>query len=298
MLCYFASILVICGLRDYGIDGQLGLEKTPEEYVEKLVMIFREVRRVLRKDGTLWLNLGDSYNSAAGNKESLKKCPDFSISSGLPVKRGKLLKSLKSKNLIGIPWRVAFALQADSWYLRQDIIWHKPNPRPESATDRCTKSHEYIFLLSKSARYFYDAEAVKEESTDKEYRTKGHIRPNKGHAYKHDPNKCRVYENLDNMKASTTRNKRDVWTMTTKPYSEAHFATFPPELPEICIKAGCPEGGIVLDPFHGAGTTGMIALRLYRDCIGIEIKPEYVELSRKRIINDSPMYNKVIIEPC
>ncbi len=284
------------GLRDYGIDGQLGLEASPLLYVERLVNIFRQVKRVLRSDGTLWLNLGDSYATGkAGRTDTQSRAlidGSARVGAGAIIQRSKPPDGLKSKDLLGIPWRVAFALQDDGWYLRQDIIWAKPNPMPESVKDRCTKSHEYIFLLSKSAKYFYDADAVMEYSlhAGKTIKTNG----NKGMCQGFDGHRTR-----DGFKRGVTvkekRNRRDVWTITTKPYSAAHFAVFPPTIPTLCIKAGCPEDGTVLDPFHGAGTTGLVALRLYREYIGIELNPEYVELSQRRIYNDSPLFNSLVM---
>lgn len=271
------------GLRDYGIDGQLGLEASPLLYVERLVNIFRQVKRVLRSDGTLWLNLGDTYNNNNGFSRCTQGWEREGRKNGSADK--KTFDCLKIKDLLGIPWRVAFALQEDGWYLRQDIIWAKPNPMPESVKDRCTKSHEYIFLLSKSAKYFYDAVSVKEMSKypddDRKSRTKDHQK------YAGNGHNTVVHGSM----TYKQRNKRDVWTITAKSYSEAHFSTFPPELPETCIKAGCPEGGTVLDPFHGAGTTGLVALRLGREYIGIELNPEYVELSKQRIYQDAPLFN-------
>jgi DNA modification methylase len=271
------------GLRDYGNDGQIGLEDTPEDYVAKLVEAFRGVRRVLRDDGTLWLNLGDSYGtgasgqnfdpaSGATNHGGQGPTGNFGHKKQAPV-RGFY------KQLIGIPWRVAFALQADGWYLRQDIIWHKPNSMPESVTDRCTKAHEYIFLLSKSQRYYYDAEAIAEETTDPEYRERGKIRPTAEGGV--------GFEIRGGLHAQIggrlTRNKRSVWTVTTKPFKGAHFATFPPALIEPCVLAGCPEGGLVLDLFHGAGTTGMVAQLNARRYVGIELNAVYIELSLVRL---------------
>ena len=267
------------GLRDYGVSGQQGLEKTPKLYLAGMVAVFREVSRVLRDDGTLWLNLGDSYGGGNGEKsKSVKQSSNGGTSNafagcGMP------------KQLLGIPWRVAFALQADGWWLRQDIIWHKPNPMPESVTDRCTKAHEYIFLLSKSARYYYDQEAVAEPSEYPEddrksrqcaedYLSQGveqriaTMNPNGAHAY-------------------PTRNLRSVWTMPTQGYSEAHFATFPEELARRCILAGCPADGLVLDPFSGAGTTGLVALKLGRRFLGIELNPKYVKMAERRINNEA-----------
>ena len=229
-------------------DKQLGLEETPEEFVDNLVKMFREIKRVLREDGTVWLNLGDSYFGSSGQGGKTEK---QTTNTGSYHSHTRKSNTLKTKDLCGIPWRVAFALQSDGWYLRQDIIWHKPNPMPESVQDRCTKAHEYIFLLTKSAKYFYDVDAVKEESTDD---------------------------------TDSLRNKRSVWTITTKPYKEAHFATFPPELPELCIKAGSREGDIVLDPFFGSGTTGWVAQRLGRKWIGVELNPEYIKIAEKRFM--------------
>ncbi|MBT7339240.1 MAG: site-specific DNA-methyltransferase [Candidatus Jacksonbacteria bacterium] len=276
------------GLRDYGSNGQLGLEETPEEFVENLVKVFREVKRVIKDDGTVWLNLGDSYaSSPKGNKtESGLQSKSYGIGKDVPMKKninwGEC--NLKPKDLVGIPWRVAFALQADGWYLRQDIIWHKPNPMPESVTDRCTKAHEYIFLLSKSAKYFYNHISIQEKANydgrkdtimkgSEKYKNSGHIFAARGH--------IRWHENEDGIKI---RNKRSVWSINTKPYKEAHFAVFPPKLPELCIKAGSSEGDIVLDPFFGSGTTGWVAQRLGRKWIGIELNPEYIKIAEKRFI--------------
>ena len=272
------------GLRDYGVAGQLGLEKTPEEYVAKIVEVFREVRRVLRKDGTLWLNLGDSY--AGGGKGNYGS--GLSTHGGTVAKHAKgsdfpVPDGLKHKDLVGIPWRVAFALQADGWYLRQDIIWAKPNPMPESVTDRCTKAHEYIFLLAKSQKYYYDAEAVKEQSSGLPGGCFGNGAAEVGRL-RHDAGRPRPAE-------SGFRNRRSVWTITTKPMQwpkgQAHFATFPPDLIEPMIKAGCPVGGVVLDPFFGAGTTGLVAKQLGRDYIGIELNPKYCEMAENRIAQEN-----------
>jgi|TARA_R100000479_G_scaffold30791_1_gene12383 DNA modification methylase len=268
------------GLRDYGEDNQLGLEETPEEYVENMVNVFREVKRVLKDDGTLWLNLGDSYNTTqAGNKtwgDGVGSNKQYAKGI-IPKKRNKTL-GLKPKDLVGIPWRVAFALQQDGWYLRQDIIWHKPNPMPESVTDRCTKSHEYIFLMSKSANYYYDAESIKEKTitNDNINRDRETTRLN------NTPGRTR----MEGLKTNNyeKRNKRSVWKINTKPYKEAHFAVFPEKLPELCIKAGSKEGDIVLDPFFGSGTTGFVAQRLYRKWIGIELNPEYIKIANKRFV--------------
>lgn len=248
-----------CGARR--VDRQLGLERTPREYVERMVGVFREVRRVLKDDGTLWLNLGDSYASLA-------------LASS----------AIKHKDIVGIPWRVAFALQADGWYLRQDIIWHKPNPMPESVRDRCTKAHEYIFLLSKQARYYWDQGAVKENTnSDPDIRSRASTFKKVGNVGGHH---CGA-----EVLCILGRNKRSVWTVATQPFSEAHFAVFPPKLIEPCILAGCPAGGIVLDPFCGSGTTGMVALRHGRRFIGIELNAEYVDMAHRRIQGDMPLFN-------
>lgn len=271
------------GLRDYGNPGQIGLEKTPEEYVSKMVEAFREVKRVLKDDGTLWLNIGDSYSgSGKGRLANGKHCEGGKQATSIGTEEGNLRKtqiSLPPKNLIGIPWMVAFALRADGWYLRQDIIWSKPNPMPESVTDRCTKSHEYIFLLSKSTNYYYDAGAIKEESVcaleQRESKKQGEF-DGMRHKFKD------IKHLSESFRAVTEkRNKRDVWTVASQPFHYSHFATFPPKLIEPCILAGCPEGGIVLDPFMGSGTTGMVAKSFGRNYIGFELNKEYVEMSEK-----------------
>lgn len=287
------------GLRDYGVAGQIGLESTPGEYVEQMVAVFREVRRVLRDDGTLWLNLGDSYAGSWGNQgrketrgaqraingEMMQTVHDGRYPSK-GSKTGSLehTPGLKPKDLIGIPWRVAFALQADGWYLRQDIIWHKPNPMPESVRDRCTKAHEYIFLLAKSEKYYFDSEAMQEPATN---RAPGNKKPTKGgREYEAaEGERFRTAANLHNIGARETRNKRSVWTVTTKPFKGAHFATFPPDLIEPCILAGCPAGGTVLDPFGGAGTTGLVAAKTGRNAILIELNPAYAKMAQERINN-------------
>ena len=267
------------GLRDYGVGEQLGLEETPEEFVSNLVKVFSEVKRVLKSSGTVWLNLGDSYSQSGdlgiGGSDKQRSNNGSNL-----VKRYNNSK-LKPKNLVGIPWRVAFALQADGWYLRQDIIWHKPNPMPESVQDRCTKSHEYIFLLTKSPKYFYDPDAIKEKSVDKESYSgrRKRVLNNKYQQTTGHLNTTGVPEG----KTYEMRNKRSVWTITTKPYKEAHFATYPIELPTYCIKAGCPEGGIVLDPFFGSGTTGLAAQEQSRRWVGIELNPEYIEIAKRRL---------------
>lgn len=275
------------GLRSYLPEGhpdkalEIGLEATPEAYVSKLVEVFREVRRVLKKEGTLWLNLGDSYASAwaSGRRNVI----------GNPSRTNRIIRmgdGLKEKDLIGIPWSVALALRADGWWLRSDIIWAnlsmvrpfqspKPNCMPESCKDRPTKSHEYIFLLSKSQKYYYDSDSIKEPAITTENRS------GKGKYDGDGSMKARALTGSDPNPLG--RNKRTVWTVATKPYSEAHFATFPPALIEPCIRAGCPEGGICLDPFFGAGTTGLVAKKLGRHYIGIELNPEYIGMAQKRI---------------
>ena len=280
------------GLRDYGHDGQIGLEETPDQFVAKLVDVFREVKRVLKDDGTLWLNLGDSYaggGGASGHTAETKNLGANTSNYGA-VKSGGRKYGLKPKDLIGIPWMVAFALRSDGWYLRQDMIWSKPNPMPESVTDRCTKSHEYIFLLSKSQKYYYDHDAIMQEFTSEP-------KPRK------DSTTTRAYQNTaaktgtdfaDDMRVTygaNGANKRSVWTVTTKPYSEAHFATYPPDLIVDCIKAGCPEGGLVLDPFMGAGTTAMVARKLNRNYVGFELNPEYIKIAQNRIHNELGMFS-------
>ena len=252
---------------------QLGLEATPELYVAKMVEVFREVKRVLKADGTLWLNLGDSYaGSGRGNNPNGKQGTNKGTSFD-PEYSGVVPSGLKHKDLVGIPWRVAFALQADGWYLRQDIIWAKPNPMPESVTDRCTKSHEYLFLLTKNERYFYDADAIAEP-----LETPAHAPGNKKvDASRNDADQMQKVWGL-----SGTRNKRTVWTVATSPYAEAHFATFPPKLIEPCILAGCPSGGLVLDPFAGSGTTIQVAQQLGRQGVGVELNPAYITLADTR----------------
>ena len=338
------------GLRNYNVEGQLGLESTPQQYVQKLVEIFREVKRVLKDDGTVWLNLGDSYAGTRPMGTSDNEIDAYGrVNKTLQhtTSQGKLVKGLKPKDLVGIPWRVAFALQEDGWYLRQDIIWNKPNPMPESVTDRCTKSHEYIFLLSKSERYYYENELIKEPTVQVGAKNVigGTKYPGK---YQNIGKSGNQYEDLG------TKNKRSVWNMTTKPYKEAHFATFPEVLPETCIRASCslgncsncgkplklekerdkhptrdmeaqrqaskektgrtdghisgPSGQVdkvrtlgyiadcdcdpsdrdfitptVLDPFAGAGTTGLVAMKLGKAAVLIELNPEYVELIHKRL---------------
>jgi DNA modification methylase len=292
----------------------MGLEKTPQLYVDAMVGVFSEVKRVLRDDGTLWLNIGDSYagSGKGGNPDpgSSKQATNRgSQSVGCLYGTGKTARDaavtnvtrktfdgIKAKDLIGIPWLLAFALRADGWYLRSDIIWHKPNPMPESVTDRPTKSHEYLFLLTKSERYYYDADAIKEplgeaSASRYEYGFGGaksvalHIANDEGIG-----NRTRVVGMRD---ATDGRNKRSVWSITTVGYSEAHFATFPPKLIEPCILAGSAKGQTVLDPFGGAGTTGLVADRLGRDALLIELNPKYAEMARRRIHSDNPLFGDV-----
>jgi len=296
------------------LDRQIGLEETPEDYAARLVEVFGEVRRVLRDDGTLWLIVGDSYyNYRPGAGQKLNKQTISGAKQDLPdicPRRGNKLNSLKEKDLIGIPWKLAFALRGDGWYLRQDIIWAKPNPMPESVKDRCTKSHEVIFLLSKRSRYYYDNEAIKEPAAEA---TIGRMKRGVSDKHKnvrgapgqtpHTMNKPRLnMKNIqyDGQAANTfhlnraeggadkkyeKRNKRDVWTVSTKPYRGAHFAVFPVDLIEPCILAGCPAGGVVLDPFCGSGTVGVAAKRHGRNYIGIDLNSEYCEIARERILN-------------
>ena len=269
------------GLRDYGHDGQIGLEETPEEYIAAMVEVFRCVRDVLSDDGTLWLNIGDSYyNYRPGKGQALVKQTVANSDQDLPqtcARRGNKLDGLKEKDLIGIPWMLAFALRADGWYLRQDIIWHKPNPMPESVQDRCTKAHEYIFLLSKSSKYYYDIESIKEEAhtTDNSDRNRDESRLN------NTPGRTRMAGLTTNHYEK--KNKRSVWSVTTKPYEGAHFAVFPTELIEPCIMAGAPAGGIVLDPFMGSGTTAQVAQSLGRQYLGCELNEDYKPLQDKRL---------------
>lgn len=276
-----ASSCLKCGAKR--IDEQIGLEKTPEEYISKMVDVFREVRRVLKPDGTCWINIGDSYCGYHGNSRVV----DGISPSDKPGYRENMRETtvgksgLKNKDLVGIPWMLAFALRGDGWWLRQDIIWSKPNVMPESVTDRCTKAHEYIFLFSKSAKYYYDADAIAEpfktevpkrmrDVKEEEYASKGRLTPLGG-------------QPRTGYSERGTRNKRSVWEITTKGYSEAHFATYPTELVKPCILAGCPPGGTVLDPFSGSGTTGLVARDNGCKYIGIELNPEYIEISSKRL---------------
>lgn len=290
------------GLRDYGVEGQLGLEKTPEEYVIKMVEVFREVKRVLKREGTLWLNLGDSYIGSWGNYGGQHRGVgrQRQIINGSQIENPAYFgkekwrppttdaPGLKPKDLCGIPWRVAFALQKDGWYLRQDIIWAKPNPMPESVTDRCTKAHEYIFLLAKSQKYYFDNEAIKEPCSEISKRQAEYgwncDRPSTKNASM-GRDGIHTGKMGNRFVPEDGRNKRSVWTVTTKPFKDAHFATFPEDLILPCVLAGCPKDGVILDPFFGAGTTGVVAKKNGRNYIGIELNPKYVEMAQKRIDN-------------
>ncbi len=301
------------GLRDYGHEGQLGLEATPDEYVARMVEVLREVRRVLHGDGTLWLNLGDSYVSVPGGQhqgengqmadrsvvKARAQVKDSNATRALPgaaQARPFSVAGIAPKNLVGIPWRVAFALQADGWYLRSDIIWSKPNPMPESVTDRPTKSHEYVFLLTKSARYFYAADTIAEpaewarwgaQTVGAGSNPNGWIKPKGKNELTPDRRRAGFNERWDRAEANgvakDTRNARTVWEIATQPYPEAHFATYPLELVRRCILAGCPEGGTVLDPFMGSGTTALVARKHGRHSIGIELNADYCELAARRL---------------
>ena len=269
------------GLRDYGHDGQFGLEETPDAFVKKMVEVFREVKRVLKDDGTLWLNIGDSYARTGGTDQKVSATAKVGSTRNTMEQMSNRTRraptGLKDKDLIGIPWMLAFALRADGWYLRQDIIWHKPNPMPESVRDRCTKAHEYIFLLSKSERYFFDSEAMREDAV------KGAAGSsfNTGKTATHQMGRSSDAERVDDGK----RNRRSVWTVATRPYKGAHFATYPPNLIRPCIMAGCPVEGTVLDPFGGSGTTAAVANEEGRNSILCELNPKYIPLIEDRIKN-------------
>mgnify|MGYP007071568294 CR=1 FL=1 len=312
------------GLRDYGVDGQIGLEPTFEKFIVEMTDVFRDVRRVLRSDGTCWVNMGDSYNTGttSGRKPTTAGKHGYWENPAIAHRINANAFGLKPKDLVGIPWRVAFALQADGWYLRQDIIWSKPNPMPESVRDRCTKAHEYIFLLSKGPRYHYDADAIREPFADASIeRLRQNIANQKGsdrvqgktngpmkavglnaNRSSYRPGTASNTDGAEHIKKSDAglplnesgRNKRSVWEVTTVGYSEAHFATFPPALIEPCILAGCPEGGTVLDPFGGAGTTGLVADRLGRNAILIELNPAYADMAERRIKSDAGMFAAVV----
>jgi len=292
------------GLRDYGVSGQLGLERTPAEYIAAMVAVFGEVRRVLRDDGTLWLNLGDSYTSGGrqghGTRVGFRQSSNRGANDETSCESAPNPPGLKPKDLCGIPWRVAFALQEAGWWLRCDVIWSKPNPMPESVTDRPTKSHEYLFLLTKSQKYHYDSDAIKEPGVfagpngrSKSPHAQGFARRDKieervrqdkqrGHGRRHAGFNERWDKMTTEEQCAVMRNKRSVWTFATLPAPEAHFATFPLELPETCLRAGCPAGGTVLDPFAGAGTTGLACLKQNRNFVGIELNPKYIDIAYSR----------------
>lgn len=281
-------------LRDYGIEGQIGLEKTPEEYIDKLVEVFREVYRVLKKDGILWLNMGDSYwGSGCGPKGNIG-CPNnqrVNNSKGRKYPKGS---KYKSGDLVGIPWMLSFALRDDGWYLRQDIIWAKKSCMPESVKNRCTKSHEYIFLLSKNKKYYYNYEAISEPLsplTIKRYQTGWNGDESRNYP-NNKQNNLSKYLGHEKVKKATKRNKRDVWWVATKPLKLAHFSTFPPALIEPTILAGCPEGGMVLDPFIGSGTTAIVAESLNRRWVGIELSEKYCEIVKNRVNKNKDIFTE------
>lgn len=299
-------------LRDYGYDGQIGLEQTPEEYIDRLVKVFREMRRVLKPEGTCWVNIGDSY-CGTGSKGEYKDPKYADGRNGQVVSLTQKVDGCKKKDLIGIPWMLAFALRKDGWYLRQDIIWAKQNPMPESITDRCTKSHEYIFLLTKSARYFFDHKAIQEDAISKDsrpsalcrareknYMTKERLNPEAYRKIAHPIGGTkRQSENDEHYRTSCgneymftgKRNKRDVWVVQSQPFNEAHFAVYPEKLVEPCILAGCPQGGVVLDMFNGSGTTGVVALKHGRKYIGIDMNEEYIAMATRRIEQETAQVN-------
>ncbi len=324
------------GLRDYGVKEQIGLEDTPEQFVEKMVCVFEEIKRVLKPQGTLWLNLGDSYWGGKGKSgqsysseaqqkrhidgKSINRAEHQIAGVGKTRPTDKKHETIKPKDLIGIPWMVAFALRANGWYLRQDIIWSKPNPMPESVTDRCTKSHEYIFLMSKSPKYYYDQAAIMKDvavssisrlsqdiqnqqgSARVPGKTNGNMKASSGHTRK-SGNKERKNGSQRGCPEDSTSNvcgsvpwegakanKKSVWTVTTKPFREAHFATYPEDLIIDCIKAGCPENGIVIDPFMGGGTTALVARKINRNFIGFELNPEYIRIAEKRLSNSLGLF--------
>ena len=291
------------GLRNYNDEEkQLGMEDTPEDFVKNLVQVFREIKRVLRNDGTVWLNLGDSYGQQKGKGFNANAKEGYIVSrrKELQKKQGNInvKTNLPPKNLIGIPWRVVLALQQDGWYLRQDIIWHKPNPMPESIKDRCTKAHEYIFLLSKRPKYYFDNEAIKEDCVGKDerkwadsYEKAGSIKQGETNA---NIKRTKRYSKHGGFK----RNKRSVWTVTTKPFKGAHFATFPMDLIEPCVLAGCPVGGTVLDPFAGSGTTGIVAAGNDRNAILLELNEDYIQIALNRIKAKLGVFSDIKYKDC
>lgn len=282
------------GLRDYEIEGQIGREDTPEQYIARLVEVFREVRRVLRPDGTLWLNIADTY-CGTGSKAGHVDPKNPKGRTGQQVALNHRVQGCKQKDLIGIPWLLAFALRADGWYLRNDIIWYKANPMPESVRDRCTRAYEHVFLLAKSPKYFFDAAAIAEPTAPT---TAARMKSGRTAIHKYAEgipgqtvqgiNQPRARGAIPDELIPALRNKRDVWQINTVPYRGAHFAAFPPKLAETCILAGCPMSGVVLDPFFGSGTTGLVAKQTGRRYIGIEINAEYCRLARERIGGDEP----------
>lgn len=280
------------GLRDYGMAGQIGLEVSPREYIGGLMPVFEQVWRVLRNDGSLWLNIGDSYIGYHGNKNAI----DGQTPSDKPGYCENMRQStvgidgLKNKDLAGIPWRIAFALQNKGWFLRSDIIWHKPNPTPESVKDRPTKAHEYIFLLTKSEKYYFDYKAIREKAIGQDKRPIWKEQPREMRGMPdYQPNSLSktypVKKGTMGTPADGLRNKRSVWSVATRPYSEAHFATFPPDLIRPCVLAGCPASGVVLDPFFGSGTVGQVCIEEKRGFIGIELNPEYAAMAERRLDN-------------
>ena len=273
------------GLRDYGHEGQLGLEETPEDYIKAMVEVFRCVWDVLEDNGTLWLNIGDSYNGSGGQGTK----PNIMSKEAAEGRGGKAIKvdGIKPKDLIGIPWMMAFALRADGWYLRQDIIWHKPNPMPESVQDRCTKAHEYIFLMSKSQKYYYDADAIKEKSIHAGEQRSFNSPKKSMRNVAGEISTGNEHPDALPVEVSEFKNKRSVWTVNPKPYAGAHFAVFPSDLIEPCILAGAPVGGIVLDPFMGSGTTAQVAQNLGRKYLGCELNPAYLDLQKIRTAQQS-----------
>jgi DNA modification methylase len=278
------------GLRDYGVDGQLGLEPTPDEYVDALAAIFAEVRRVLRDDGTLWLNLGDGYNTRhrgsdnGWDKSRLSNPGRVQKAQSAALRRRRPYTGSKPKDLLGLPWMVAFTLRAEGWWLRQEIIWHKLTAMPDPVKDRPTRAHEQVFLLTKAPRYYYDADAIAEDAVSNKPSGNSYARPEQlsrdGRGQPHPWSDV-----------GGRRNRRSVWTLGPQPFPAAHFATFPPKLVEPCILAGSREGDLVLDPFAGAGTTGVVATRLHRSFVGIELNHDYCELARQRIRDDAPLLN-------
>jgi len=273
------------GLRDYGHEGQIGLEETPEEYIKAMVEVFRCVWDVLEDDGTLWLNIGDSYARQGGRESDQPRHWDGREKTSGSMHSTRMAQDigLKPKDLIGIPWMLAFALRADGWYLRQDIIWHKPNPMPESVQDRCTKAHEYIFLMSKSLKYYYDTEAIKEKSIHAGEQRSFNSPKKANRNVEGKVSTGNEHPDALPTEISEYKNKRSVWTVNPKPYEGAHFAVFPQDLIEPCILAGAPIGGIVLDPFMGSGTTAQVSQHLGRQYLGCELNPDYESLQAKRL---------------